>query len=103
MFPSCDLCRAEILPGRDIRYEVSIRVRAHCDPGPPPGPGTEFAEPASPEEIQGALDLIGSLDVGEILERLQRTLRVSLCAACHGAYLQAPHSGSRARPAARLD
>ncbi len=100
MFPSCDLCHAEILPGRDVRYEVSIRVRAHCDAGPAPGPGTAPSEPASAEEIQGALDMIESLDVEEILEKLQRTLRVNLCAACHGAYLDGQQ---RPRPAARLN
>ncbi|ASV76262.1 hypothetical protein THTE_3661 [Thermogutta terrifontis] len=81
----CDLCRREIDPDRDIRYQVKIEVRAAFEP-------VNDDEPDDRDHLEEIQEILESLNqLGEeAFETAEKVLRFDLCAECRKKFLRDP-------------
>ncbi len=82
----CDMCKRDLDPDDEIRYEVKIEICAAFDPQV-----TEDDEDDRDhlEEIQDMLERLGDVDV-EVGEDVYRELRFDLCPACRRKFVKNP-------------
>ncbi|MGB9688781.1 hypothetical protein [Thermogutta sp.] len=81
----CDMCRREIHPDRDIRYQVKIEVRAAFEP-------MSDDEPDDRDHLEEIQDILESLNqLGEeAFESAEKVLQFDLCSECRKRFLRDP-------------
>ena len=82
----CDMCKRDLDPDDEIRYEVKIEICAAFDPQV-----TEDDEDDRDhlEEIQDMLERLGDVDT-EVGEDVYRELRFDLCPECRRKFVKNP-------------
>jgi hypothetical protein len=87
---TCDSCGAELLTDGEVRYEVSIEVKAAYDPLEI---GTEDLEKDYRAEIAKVLRQLEGLSADEAQNQVYRAFGFDLCPACQRRYIRSLLSG----------
>jgi hypothetical protein len=88
---TCDGCGRELLTDSEVRYEVSIQVKAAYDPLEV---STEDLETDYRTEIAKVLRQLEGLSAAEAQNQVYRALDFDLCPACQRRYIRSLLSGS---------
>lgn len=89
---SCDRCGAALLVGSDVRYVVSIDVRAAWDVMETT---REEMERDHTEELRALLKKLEGMDAAEAARQVHCAFRFDLCPRCQREYVKAPLPPSR--------
>jgi len=83
---SCDLCGRDLDPRSDVRFAVSVQIKAAFDPDPN---DEQDDERDHLEEIQNALERLRD-DDQEDGEQLQQEFHFDLCSECRRRFARRP-------------
>jgi len=84
---TCDLCGRGLSAEHEVRYEVTIEVKAAYDPLEVTGPDLEKDYRT---EIARVLRQLEGLSAVEAQDQVFRVFRFDLCAACQRRYVEDP-------------
>jgi hypothetical protein len=82
---SCDLCKREIDPQRDLRYVVKVEVFAAIG-----GTGFDDEDYDPLQDIQDVIECLEDEDDDQIGEEVCQQLRFDLCPECRRKFLKNP-------------
>jgi hypothetical protein len=82
---SCDLCKRDLDPERDLRYVVKMEIFAAMDPA-----AEEDDDNDQLQEIQDILERLEDAEDDAIGEEVCQQLRFDLCPECRRKFLKNP-------------
>jgi hypothetical protein len=90
---TCDSCGRQLLTNSDVRYEVSIQVKAAYDPMEVSAEDLEKDYRAEIAKVLRQLGQLEGLSAAEAQNQVYRAFDFDLCAACQRRYIRSLLSG----------
>lgn len=84
---TCDMCGKTLIPGKHIRYEVKIEIKAAYDPL---DITKEHLEKDIAADIKRLLEKMKNMDPAELHDGVYKVLRYDLCRSCQKHFLKHP-------------